>query len=135
MAKEHEAGKRSISEIFKFSTRELEEIFRKIDTIKTSTEVQKDKTTLSNILIEAQNNFNRQWEERKMFLTRYAKYRLFSSEIENMSSKIDDVMGSLKIRTSLEESLMSVNSASHFVGQLESSKVKVCFCVSIFIVF
>ena len=72
MAKEHEAGKKSISEIFKFSRRELEEIFKKIDTIKTSTEVQKDKTISSNILVEAQNNFNRQWEERKMFLTRYA---------------------------------------------------------------
>ena len=93
MAKEHEAGKKSICEIFKFSTRELEEICKKIDSIKTSSEVQKDKNTLSNILNEALNNFNRQWEERKSVLTRHAKYRLFSSEIDNLSNKIDDVTG------------------------------------------
>jgi len=65
MAKEHEAGKRSISEIVKFSSRELEQIFKKIDTIKTSTEVQKDKNALSNILSDAKANFDRQWDERK----------------------------------------------------------------------
>ncbi len=125
MAKEHEAGKRSITEILKFSTRELQQICKKIDTIKTSTDVQKDKSALSNILSDAQKKFDRQWEDRKQMLTRHAKFRLHSAETDSLSNNLSDVSETLKIRTSLEESLMSVNSASNFVAHLETTKLKV----------
>jgi len=125
MAKEHEAGKRSITEILKFSTRELQQICKKIDTIKASTDVQKDKSALSNILSDAQNKFDRQWEDRKQMLTRHAKFRLHSAETDSLSNNLSDVSQTLKIRTSLEESLMSVNSASNFVAHLETTKLKV----------
>ena len=128
MAKEHEAGKRSITEILKFSTRELQQICKKIDTIKTSTDVQKDKSALSNILSDAQNKFDRQWEDRKQMLTRHAKFRLHSAETDSLSNNLSDVSETLKIRTSLEESLMSVNSASNFVAHLEMTKLKVKQC-------
>ena len=124
MAKEHEAGKKSISEIVKFSSRELEQIFKKLDTVKASAkDVQKDKTFLSNILSEAKTNFDRQWDERKAVLTRHAKFRLHSSETDSLSNNLSDTLETLKIKTSLEESLMSVNSASSFVSQLESTKL------------
>jgi hypothetical protein len=58
-------------------------------------------------------------------LTRHAKFRLHSSETDLLSANLSDTLESLKIRTSLEESLMSVNSASTFVSQLETTKIKV----------
>ena len=125
MAKEHEAGKKSISEIFKFSQREIDEIVKKIDTIKTSPEVQKDKSTLSTILAESKTNFDRNWEDRKLVLTRHAKFRIHSSETDLLSNNLSDTLETLKIRTSFEESQMSVNSAANFVAHLENNKLKV----------
>ena len=123
MAKEHETGRDSILGLVNFASAELERILNKIDSSKSSKDLQRDKIFLSNFLTEAKNNFEQIWETRKLVLTQEAKFRIFLSEIEHFSNKIDEI--SYNLNTPLDENLASLNSASKYVFHLESSVIQV----------
>ena len=125
MAREHEAMKKSASEVLKLAAADLDKIVRKFESIKSPKNGLEDKTTFSKMLNEAKENFERLWTSRKLILTREAKFRIFLSESEAFSVDLDRVSDTLNIRTSPEESSASVNAAMKFIEQLEATQIKV----------
>ncbi len=113
------------TQIFKFASAEFDQIFKKIESVKSSKEVENDKNVFSNILNDAKNKFDRQWEERKLVLTREAKFRIFLSEIDTLSNNLDVASNTLNVRTSLDENAASVNSATKFVEHFEQTTLRV----------
>ena len=125
MAREHEAVKKSASEILNLASNDLERILRKFESIKSPKNCSEDKTAFSNILSEARERFERLWTARKLVLTREAKFRIFMSEIETFFGDVDRVSDSLNVRTSPEETSASVSAAMKFIDQLEATQIKV----------
>jgi len=125
MAREHEAGKKSISEIVQYSKRELSQILEKIETSKYRDAMEEDKTILSQLITDLVRHFDQEWEARKLLITRQAKYRIFTTEMDSFLTSVAETCEAIEIRTSVEESILSVKSAMKFLTNLESSKIQV----------
>jgi len=125
MAREHEAGKNSISEIVQYSKRELSQILEKIETSKYRNAMEEDKTILSQLITDLVRHFDQEWEARKLLITRQAKYRIFTTEMDSFLTSVAETCEAIEIRTSVEESILSVKSAMKFLTNLESSKIQV----------
>jgi hypothetical protein len=125
MAREHEAGKKSVYEIVQYSNRELTQIVDKMNGSRFAIDMEPDKSILSQLLSDLVKHFEQEWEKRKMTLTRHAKLKIFSTEMDSFLTSIAETCETIEIRTSVEESILSVNSAMKFLLNLESSKVEV----------
>lgn len=125
MAREHEAGKKSVFEIVKYSKRELTQIIEKINGSRYAIDMDPDKSILTQLLSDLIQHFEEEWETRKMALTRNAKFKIFSTEMDSFLKSVAETCETIEIRTSVEESILSVNSAMKFLENLESSKVEV----------
>ena len=111
IAKEHEAGKKSIIEIVKFTKRERDEICEKIKGKKSLYFLEPDERALKNIPEQRQEEFERQWDHRKQSLTKHAKFCLFTTSVKQIAGDLDELQQLLNSKCRLEENVASVTSS------------------------
>ena len=108
IAKEHEAGKRSIKEILKFTKRERDEICNKIQGNPPRTLMEPDEKVLKRIPEQREDLFEREWNIRKQSLTKHAKFCLFTTAVKQLSDDLDDLKQTINAKCKLEENLASI---------------------------
>ena len=111
IAKEHEAGKRSIKEIVKFTKRERDEICKKIQDNKSKYLMEPDEKVLKSIPEKREVAFEQEWNTRKQSLTKHAKFCLFTTSVKQLSGDLDDLKQTINAKCKLEENLACLTSS------------------------
>ena len=120
MAREHEAGKKSILEILETAKLERANTMKRMNEMKTKHLLQKDREALENIVENAEKEFMTSWDDRKQSLTRHAKFCLFASSLKNLSTDMFEFVEMLKIKTQVEESLASTMASSAYLSAADT---------------
>lgn len=132
MAREHEAGKGSLMEILRFAKRERDNIVSQIDDLKSRSLLHQDRATLVKLLENFESDFDRNWQDRKRSLTRHAKFCLFTSSLKQLGHDLHELHETIKIKTSLGETISSVNASSNFlqsiVKPIDELRQRIKFC-------
>ena len=76
MAREHEAGRKSVIEIVRFARGERDDLVKKMDRMECRPLLQTDRESLQRLLESIAADFEQVWLERKRALTRHAKFCL-----------------------------------------------------------
>jgi hypothetical protein len=111
IAKEHEAGKKSVIEIVRFTKRERDEICNKIRENKAKYFLEPDEKALESIPEQREDAFERQWNLRKQSLTRHAKFCLFTTSVKQIAGDLDELHQTINSKCKLEENIASVTSS------------------------
>ncbi|XP_059093271.1 muscle M-line assembly protein unc-89-like isoform X2 [Tigriopus californicus] len=119
LAREHEAGRTSLLEILRFAKRERDSIVKKIGDQKSKHLLKADKDTLEELLDTFETDFQTAWNERKKVLTKHAKFCLFTTSLRQLSQDIHSLQETAKIRTTLGETLSSVNAANAYLQEIQ----------------
>ena len=119
IAKEHEAGKKSVLEILKFAKRERDELCAKIGENKSKYNLESDENALRNILEYREEAFEKEWNVRKQSLTKHAKFCLFTTSVKQIAGDLDELQKTMLSKCRIEESMSSVTSSQ---GQLYDIK-------------
>eukprot|EP00094_Tigriopus_californicus_P002724 TCALIF_02628-PA protein Name:"Similar to unc-89 Muscle M-line assembly protein unc-89 (Caenorhabditis elegans)" AED:0.08 eAED:0.03 QI:0/0.71/0.12/1/1/0.87/8/85/2824 len=119
VTREHEAGRTSLLEILRFAKRERDSIVKKIGDQKSKHLLKADKDTLEELLDTFETDFQTAWNERKKVLTKHAKFCLFTTSLRQLSQDIHSLQETAKIRTTLGETLSSVNAANAYLQEIQ----------------
>ena len=111
IAKEHEAGKRSIEEVVKFAKRERGEICIKISNIQAKDLMEPDEQLLRHIPEQREKAFEKEWNSRKLSLTKHAKFCLFTSTVKQLAGDLDELMETINAKCNFEENEASLISS------------------------
>ena len=111
IAKEHEAGKKSVLEILKFAKRERDELCAKIRENTPKYNLESDENALRNILEYREEAFEKEWNVRKQSLTKHAKFCLFTTSVKQIAGDLDDLQKTMLSKCKIEESMSSVTSS------------------------
>ena len=111
IAKEHEAGKKSVLEILKFAKRERDELCTRIRENQPKYNLESDENALRNILEYREEAFEKEWNVRKQSLTKHAKFCLFTTSVKQIAGDLDDLQKTMLSKCKIEESMSSVTSS------------------------
>ena len=111
IAKEHEAGKKSVLEIIKFTKRERDELCKKIRENKSKYNLDPDEKALKSIPETREEAFEREWNVRKQSLTKHAKFCLFTTSVKQIAGDLDNLQKTISSKCKIEESISSVTSS------------------------
>ena len=111
IAKEHEAGKKSVEEVLKFTKRERNEICNKICNIQAGDLMDSDEKLLKYIPEHREIEFEKKWNSRKLSLTKHAKFCLFTTTVKQLAGDLDELMEAINVKSNFEENVASVTSS------------------------
>ena len=111
IAKEHEAGKKSVLEILKFAKRERDELCTRIRENQPKYNLESDENALRNILEYREEAFEKEWNVRKQSLTKHAKFCLFTTSVKQIAGDLDELQKTMPSKCKIEESMSSVTSS------------------------
>ena len=111
IAKEHEAGKKSVIEITRFTKRERDQICNKIRENKEKYYLEPDEKALKTIPEHREDVFEREWNLRKQSLTKHAKFCLFTTSVKQIAGDLDELHQTINSKCKLEENINSVTSS------------------------
>ena len=111
IAKEHEAGKKSVEEVLKFTKRERNEICNKIRNIQAGHLMESDEKLLKYIPEHREIEFEKKWNSRKLSLTKHAKFFLFTTTVKQLAADLDELMDTINVKSNFEENVASVTSS------------------------
>ncbi len=73
LAREHEVGRASLTEVLRFSRRERDAIVEKVDELKSKQLLRRDRQVLVKMIEDRQREFDACWQERKATLTSHGR--------------------------------------------------------------
>ena len=111
IAKEHEAGKKSVLEIIKYTKRERDELCKKIRENKSKYNLDPDEKALKSIPENREEAFEREWNVRKQSLTKHAKFCLFTTSVKQIAGDLDNLQKTISSKCKIEENISSVTSS------------------------
>ncbi len=124
LAQEHEAGKKSMEDIFDFAIKQSHGLAKRMEDsrrIFTKQPILKESNLLTNLVNKIRSEFEVAWNDRKLALTRHAKFCIFATSTQKLTGDIEELKQLILIKTSLEETQSALSSANDFLTNIENN--------------